>query len=160
MEHDSAGPSWVQKPSVSSFSFKEKNNQPPRPSLCSKEQIQSVTNQEREGMKKQRKSKQSRSDSSAIKQSQFLLKGYIYIYIYNNLMCIFEFFLQELKQTLTRVEDGNHMLSRSTRSTLGGTRKLINKILKHHTVTSPPTNERKAIPLQPSLQMLPSKALP
>ena len=35
------------------------------------------------------------------------------------------------------------MLSRNTRSRLVGTRKLINKILKHYPVTSPPTNEKK-----------------
>ena len=60
---------WYKSLSVSCFLFAGKRFQPPRPSLSTKGQIQTVANQEREGMQSGAKEEQSRSNSTAIRQS-------------------------------------------------------------------------------------------
>ena len=63
------GPSWYKKTfCVPCLLLAKKRLQPPRPSLSTKRQIQTVVNQGTEGMQKERKSRQENS-SAAVKQS-------------------------------------------------------------------------------------------
>ena len=113
--------------------------------LSFKEQIQTVTNQGREGMQIQRKS----SQEAGIKQSASSASGDIH----NNLKHILRF--STGTKIPTQVEGGNFRLNPSMKTPDWLEPKgWWLRFLDHHPVTSPPTNQEKVThpaPLLPKL---------
>ena len=132
------GPSQVQKPfCVSHFLLVGKRFQPPRPSLSSKGQIQTASNQRSEGIQKQRKSSQ---------ETIVQWWGRVLVHCEGIYITIWYTSLSSSMGTNapTQVEDGNFRLNTSmwTPDWLEPEDWWL-RFLEHHPVTSPPTNQRK-----------------